>query len=447
MNYTETIDYLYKRLPMFTRIGAAAYKKDLHNTLALLEVLDHPEKKIKSIHVAGTNGKGSTSHMLASILAMHGMKTGLYTSPHLFDFRERMRINGEWISEEFVVDFVKRIQPHLDAIEPSFFELTVAMAFEWFARQQVDVAIIETGLGGRLDSTNVITPELSVITNIGWDHMDLLGDTLEKIATEKAGIIKPGIPVVLGEKQPEADPVFIKRAAEMNAGIYWAEEVCKLEEMALHEFGMKARCTIVPTNTPLVVSTDLAGIYQQHNLKTALTATYVLMQQNWPLNWPETIRALTCVKTSTGLQGRWQVLRTQPAVVLDVAHNLPGVTQVLRHINHLIGMHPTMKIHFILGVVKDKDVGSILSILPAHFHYYFTQSSIPRALPARELQDFAKKFHLQGNRYAHANEALSDAMVRARAQDLIIVCGSVFLIAEVDIPAVEQRPLQQDATA
>jgi len=436
MTYKQTIEYLYERLPMFTRIGAAAYKKDLHNTIALLEALGNPHQHFKSIHVAGTNGKGSTSHMMAAIMQAHGYKTGLYTSPHLVDFRERIKINGEWIAADFIVDFTNRIKPIIEEIDPSFFEVTVAMAFEWFAQQQVDIAIIETGLGGRLDSTNIITPELSIITNIGWDHMNLLGNTLQEIASEKAGIIKPNIPVVIGETLPETKTIFQKKALAENSEIYFAEEVYHISSIELQPAFLQVQLVEISTNETKPVAADLPGIYQQYNLRTVMTAVDVLIKNGWPLHADKTHDALAKVQPLTGLHGRWEVLRQSPYVVLDVAHNEHGIRQVLSHLQMLRKQDSNINIHWIIGMVKDKDISKVLTLLPAEYNYYFTQAHIPRALPAFELQQMAITNGLSGNVFDDVNEALKTAMQKAKKQDIIIVCGSVFVVGEVEKEAV-----------
>ncbi|MES2775018.1 MAG: folylpolyglutamate synthase/dihydrofolate synthase family protein [Bacteroidota bacterium] len=430
MNYTETINFLYSQLPMFTRIGAAAYKKDLHNTIALCQAFDNPEKKFKSIHIAGTNGKGSTSHMLAAIFQTAGYKTGLYTSPHLKDFRERIKIDGQWIEEQFVIDFVNRSKSLIAEIEPSFFELTVVMAFEYFAQQQVDIAIIETGLGGRLDSTNVILPELSIITNIGWDHMNLLGDTLEKIAREKAGIIKPNIPVIVGETLPETKPVFVATATEKDAPVLFAEELfetrnCKLE---LHELA----CEFLNANKEtLLIRCDLPGIYQQKNIRTALTAIEALREKAFDLNNETVVKALAQVKKLTGLHGRWELIHEKPFVVLDVGHNEDGVKQIMRQLSET-GTPPS-SVKIVMGMVKDKEVDKVLRLFDSRFRFYFTNAHIPRALPAAELQAKAGTFGLAGNSFENVNLALQQAMQEAAEDDLIVVCGSVFVVGEVEM--------------
>jgi len=428
MTYTETIDYLYHQLPMFTRIGAAAYKKDLHNTIALCNAFANPEKKFKSIHIAGTNGKGSTSHMLAAIFQTAGYKTGLYTSPHLKDFRERIKVNGEWIEEQFVIDFVSRAKHLIDALEPSFFELTVVMAFEYFVHQQVDIAIIETGLGGRLDSTNVITPELSIITNIGWDHVNLLGDTLEKIAFEKAGIIKQGIPVVLGETLGETKAVFEVKALATNSQIFFAEEMYRIENCGFEMNELS--CSFVNNQGYILpVRCDLAGAYQLKNIRTVLTAVDVLRQKGFALANTTLQLALAQVKKLTGLHGRWEVIREKPCVVLDVGHNEDGVKQIVNQLSQ--SGRPAAAISMVIGVVKDKEVEKMLQWFNTGYRFYFTNAHIPRALPAADLQAKAHAFGLQGDVYDDVNKAIEQAVKDSGQDGLIVVCGSVFVVGEV----------------
>ncbi len=431
MTYQQTIDYLYSQLPMFSRIGAAAYKKDLHNTLQLCNATGNPHTKFKSIHVAGTNGKGSTSHMLAAILQKAGYKTGLYTSPHLKDFRERIKINGEMITEDFVVDFVERTKDISEQVQPSFFELTVVMAFEYFAQQQVDIAVIETGLGGRLDSTNVITPLLSIITNIGYDHMNLLGSTLPEIAFEKAGIIKPNVPVVIGEYNAETKTVFEKKAAACNAPIHFVQHEYKASNIIANLDLLQCDVTNTTHNITETFQLDLNGLYQTKNLCTVLCAEGILMQQDFTISNEDEKYALAHVKKLTGLHGRWDVIEKNPAVILDVAHNEDGIKQVLNHLS-LIGSKD-VNLHFVLGMVKDKDIEKVLSVLPASANYYFTQAHIPRALAAAELQQKAALHNLNGNTYDDVNKAVAAAKKNVAKEDIIIVCGSVFLVGEVEI--------------
>lgn len=425
MNYTDTIDYLYSKLPMFSRIGSSAFKKDLTNTIALSGALGNPHKKFQSIHVGGTNGKGSVSHMLASILQTAGYKTGLYTSPHLKDFRERIRINGSMVPESFIIDFVERMQPLMESIEPSFFEITVAMAFDYFAQQQVDIAIIEVGLGGRLDSTNIITPELSIITNIGWDHMNMLGDSLEQIALEKAGIIKQNIPVVIGERTKETEVIFTKIAEEKAAPIYFAEDHFKATHFSVDHH---LEVSVSSQNEIKNYSLDLTGIYQTKNILTVLQAIKLLNLKDWKISEDATATALQNVKSLTGLRGRWDVIHNKPKVVLEVAHNKDGIEQMLAHLQ-TISYH---QLHIILGMVKDKDAGAVLRLFPKEPTYYFTQAHIPRALGALSLQQQAETFGLKGDVFDDVNNALQTAIVNASENDLIIVCGSIFLVAEVN---------------
>lgn len=429
MTYQETLTYLYEKLPMFSRIGAAAYKKDLHNTLALCSAIDDPHKKLKTVHIAGTNGKGSVSHILAAVFQSAGYKTGLYTSPHLRDFRERIRINGEMIPQDDVVEFIERIRPAMEQIEPSFFEITVAMAFDHFVRRSVDIAIIETGLGGRFDSTNIITPELSVITNIGWDHMNILGDSLEAIAGEKAGIIKPGRPVVIGETLPATRQVFLETAAMIKAPIFFASEERKAIEWKYEGGELVVEVVKLGTDEKNFYRLDLPGIYQIKNLVTVLETVHQLLLLGWNLHDAYVKNALRKVKRTTGLHGRWDVIRQHPEVVLDVAHNAEGIQQVLMQVEVMEPAH----LHIVIGMVKDKDIEKVLSLLPAYANYYFTQASIPRALDAHSLKQEAQRFHLKGDAYNDVNTALKAAIAAAKKEDLVIVCGSVFVVGEVSL--------------
>jgi dihydrofolate synthase/folylpolyglutamate synthase len=430
MTYQQTLDYLVTKLPLFSKVGAAAYKKDITNTVLLCEACGNPQKKIKTIHVAGTNGKGSTSHMLAAIFQQSGYKTGLYTSPHLKDFRERIKINGEWIEEDFIVSFVEKMKKISEEISPSFFELTVVMALQYFAEQSVDIAIIETGLGGRLDSTNVITPELSIITNIGYDHMNILGDTLEKIAFEKAGIIKQNVPVVIGESLPETKNIFLQKAKEFNAEIVFAEEKFKLTKAVLKNNELEVEVSNNDKKEKYIL--DLNGIYQQKNLRTVLTSVDELSKLGYKLEKENIKAAMASVKKITGLHGRWDVIQQQPMIALDVAHNEDGIKQLL----HQISLCTFKELHIIFGIVKDKESDKILSLLPKDATYYFTRSQIPRALPEDELAAKAKVFDLHGENFSNVNEALKAAMAKASKEDLIVVCGSVFLVGEVEFRSI-----------
>jgi dihydrofolate synthase/folylpolyglutamate synthase len=411
---------------MFTRIGAAAFKKDLTNTWALCDVLNQPHTKFKSIHVAGTNGKGSTSHMLASILQEAGYKVGLYTSPHLRDFRERIKINGEMIPEQTVIDFVAQHKNVFDEIEPSFFEWTVALCFHYFAQQQVDVAIIETGLGGRLDSTNVITPQLSVITNIGWDHMDMLGDTLPKIAGEKAGIIKPNIPVVIGEFDAETFPVFQQKATEQQSALTLAAKEITLTKLVTRTQTDVYEFTRNATGERGLFECDLQGNYQLHNLKTVLASVNELQKIGYRISTEQVQQGLQHVKKNTGLMGRWQVLQQQPLVVADTGHNVNGLTYVLEQINQ----QQFTTLHMVIGMVRDKDITKVLAMLPKQAVYYFTNANIPRALPATELAELAQAVGLNGRVYESVAEAKAAALQQAQPTDMIFIGGSTFIVAE-----------------
>jgi dihydrofolate synthase/folylpolyglutamate synthase len=427
MNYEQTLDYLYTKLPMFTRVGAVAFKKDLHNTIAMCEKLGNPQNSFKTIHVAGTNGKGSTSHMLAAIFQQSGYKTGLYTSPHLKDFRERIRINGDMIAKDFVVDFVSGQQEIIEELSPSFFEVTVAMAFSYFALEQVDVAIIEVGLGGRLDSTNIITPELSVITNISLDHTNLLGNTLAEIAGEKAGIIKPGIPVVVGERNPETDFVFMQKAAATSSNLVFADEQLQIVHSSRENEVLKL--SVFDNGAPLFsdLKLDLTGSYQFKNILTVLQSVVALRQLDFNIDDQAVHRALSQVKKLTGLQGRWQTLSNRPLVICDTGHNIAGIIEVMQNIRDTVHHH----LHIVIGMVKDKDINGVLALLPSDASYYFCQPELERALPAGELAAQAVAFQLNGVVYDSVPEALSAAKSNAADDDLIFIGGSTFVVAEV----------------
>lgn len=429
MTYTETLDFLYTHLPMFSRIGPAAYKKDLTNTLALLQALGNPHHRFKSIHIAGTNGKGSTSHMLAAILQEAGYKTGLYTSPHLHDFRERIKVDGKLCDESFVIAFTERIRPVMEQVEPSFFEITVAMAFEYFAQTAVDIAVVETGLGGRLDSTNVLLPELSIITQIGMDHMALLGNTLPEIAGEKAGIIKKGIPVVIGEALPETRPVFEEKARQMNAPIYFAQEHHYVANWVYQHHQLVVEVAHNRNDTHQQYSLDLPGIYQTHNVVTVLEACHQLAEAGWHTTIPTIQSALQKVIPSTGLHGRWETIHRHPSVILDVAHNPDGMQQVVRQLE----LMSYRQLHIVLGMVKDKDVQAVLALMPRDARYYFTQAQSPRALDPETLAQMAAVYRLSGHTYPAVHTALQEALRIAHKEDLILVCGSVFLVGEVSL--------------
>ncbi len=436
MSYQDTIDYLYSRLPLFSRIGPAAIKADLHNTVAICDFLGNPQNKFKTIHVAGTNGKGSTSHMLASILQEAGYKTGLYTSPHLYDFRERIKVNGIMCSETFVTSFTNKMKPLIEKVAPSFFEITVGMAFEYFAQENVDIAIIETGLGGRLDSTNVINPILSIITNIGMDHMALLGNTLPEIASEKAGIIKAATPIVISEVIPETKNIFEQKASSLDAPIYFAQDFIQFKS-----FQNNWQTSLFEFNQPLIhlldaplfpksftVECDLPGKYQYKNLKGVLVAMQILTTMGWQLSASKILKGLLHVGKNTGLMGRWECIQTNPRIILDVAHNEHGIKALLEQLESI----HYAQLHIVTGMVKDKDVNAVLNLLPKKAKYYFTQSHIPRALPVSELASKGNTFNLSGSQFENVNIALQAANENATSNDLILVIGSVFLVAEVD---------------
>jgi len=427
MTYTETIEYLFSRLPMFSRMGAAAIKSDLVNTRKICSWLNDPQNKFKSIHVAGTNGKGSCSHMIAAILQECGYKTGLYTSPHLKDFRERIRLNGEMISKDFVISFTEKIKPLIEEINPSFFELTVGMAFEYFAEQRVDVAVIETGLGGRLDSTNVIVPELSVITNIGMDHMNILGDTLPLIAAEKAGIIKHKVTAIIGESRDETDEVFLSIAAERHAPIVFADKRFYASDWQHNNGFLETNIVNAHDQSRVSYQLDLPGYYQLKNLVTVSETIHQLRAKKFELPQEKVARALKLVKKLTGLHGRWEVIHQHPQVVLDVAHNEDGMKQLVNQIE----LSDYRQLHIIIGMVKDKEIDKVLALLPAKAEYYFTRAQIPRALPENVLHQKATASGLKGEAYTDVNNALKAAMSKASKEDLILVCGSVFVVGEV----------------
>ena len=424
--YQQTLDYLFERLPMFSRIGKAALKPDLTNTLKLCAALDNPQDKFKSIHIAGTNGKGSTSHGLAAVLQDAGYKTGLYTSPHLIDFRERIRIDGEPIAKEWVVDFVKKIKPQIEEIQPSFFEITVAMAFAYFADMELDIAVIETGLGGRLDSTNIITPLLSVITNISYDHKDLLGNTLAQIAYEKAGIIKPNVPVVIGEQNDETERTFFEKSVHNHAPLYYAQSLwgmVRVKQDARYQY-FKAVNNATREMTDL--KTDLLGNYQQHNIKTILTCVELLAIQGFKLSLSSAMESLAYIKKTTGLRGRFDCICEKPLIICDVAHNPAGLGEVLQQFNNI----PATSKHIILGFVKDKDVDEALSLFPNDAHYYFCNAQIQRALPAPELKEKGNLAGLNGEACESVGKALEAAKKNLGANDALLITGSFFIVGE-----------------
>ncbi len=395
---------MFSRLPMYQRQGASAYRKDLTNIRILAEYLNHPEQDLKCVHVAGTNGKGSTSHMLASILMESGYKVGLYTSPHLKDFRERITVNGRKIPESNVIAFIDLHRSFFESHQLSFFEMTVGMAFDHFAKQEVDIAIIETGMGGRLDATNIIRPEVSVITNIALDHTQFLGDTLEKIAFEKAGIMKQGVPTVIGERQSETQDVFIEWANELNCDLQFASD-----------------------SSVRFYQSDLKGNYQAHNQKTVLQTIRILRESEWKITDDAIIKGLQNIIKNTGLQGRWQQLRDNPIVICDTAHNRHGLEATLPQIND----YTFDRLHIVLGTVNDKDLGEILGLFPKSATYYFCKPDIPRGLDAHELQNAASAFGLSGKCYSSVAQAYKAALSEAGRNDFIYIGGSTFVVAEI----------------
>ncbi|MES2285684.1 MAG: folylpolyglutamate synthase/dihydrofolate synthase family protein [Bacteroidota bacterium] len=441
MNYQQTLDYLYTQLPMFQRIGAAAYKNNLDNTIAICKLLGNPENKFRSIHVAGTNGKGSTSHLLASILQSAGYKVGLYTSPHLKDFRERIKINGEMIPQQEVVNFVETYKADFEKIQPSFFEMTVGLAFNYFVNQKIDIAIIEVGLGGRLDSTNVIRPEVSIITNISFDHTALLGNTLEKIAAEKAGIIKPETPVIIGETQAKIKNVFIEKAKQNNAQLFFADEIYKA--VNVHHINNERLLLSMDIekqfNPPSFsdgengetiyhnLETELLGLYQQKNIPAVLCTVDVLNKKGFEIAETAIRDGIKNVTKQTGLLGRWQILSQQPLIIADTGHNEAGIKEVLNQIDKT----PHDQLHFVLGMVNDKDISTILALLPKNAKYYFCQANIPRALEANDLAKQAKMAGLNGEICGSVANAVISAKKNAQIADLVFVGGSTFTVADL----------------
>lgn len=430
MNYQETLEYFYTRLPMFHRIGAAAYKADLNNTIALCRLLQNPERKFRSIHVAGTNGKGSTSHMLASVMMETGLKTGLFTSPHLKDFRERITINGKKIPRSVLSRFVTVHKEAFDKIQPSFFEITFALAAWWFSEEKVDIAVMETGMGGRLDSTNVITPELSIITNIAFDHTQFLGDTLEAIAIEKAGIIKPGIPVVIGETQPETFPVFRQYAAKAKTNLFRADQHFSISAVTF----TKHRVPLMQVNIlrngkphPIRLTSPLAAFYQVKNVITVLQALEVLKQKQFSIADDQLRKGIRNVIKNTGFMGRWQTISLNPLTIADIGHNAAGIRELTEQIRNV----QYQKLHFVIGVVNDKDVTAMLRLLPKDATYYFCKADIPRGLDAGWLAEQARSEGLTGTSYSSVQKALEAAQAAAKENDLVIVGGSAFVVAEV----------------
>ena len=427
--YQSTLNYLYTQLPMYQRMGKVAFKKDLDNILALVQELDQPQKKYPCIHIAGTNGKGSTAHILAAVLQEHGFKTGLYTSPHYKDFRERIKVDGKYVSRQYITNFVDQHKASFKKIQPSFFEITVAMAFDYFAHKKVDIAIIETGLGGRLDSTNIIHPLISVITNISLDHQAMLGDTLPLIAYEKAGIIKKEVPVIIGEEQKLTKPVFESRAREENAPLYLANRLFKVvlkKENLTHSFyDIFHKKEMVYENLKL----NLHGPFQAKNLATAFQSLTILAEKfpEFKIKKNKLKKGLANLKDLTKYQGRWQILDQKPLIICDSAHNEGGLKIVLKQLKQI----PCAQLHIVMGVVNDKSIDHILKLFPKKATYYFAKADIPRGLDATILMEKAEKFTLKGKPYSSVKNAFKMAKKAAKKNDLIFVGGSCFVVAEV----------------
>ncbi len=427
MNYADTTNWMFNKFPMYQKIGAAAYKPDLGNIVELLDFLGNPQNSFKTIHVAGTNGKGTVSHTLASIFQECGYKTGLYTSPHLLDYRERIRINGQMIPEQNVIDFIEENKEKFEEMQLSFFEMATGMAFDYFAKEKVDIAIIEVGLGGRLDSTNVIKPELSVITNISLDHVAMLGNTLAEIAVEKAGIIKPNTPVVIGETQAETKDVFIKKAQECNAPIYFADQIFDCDK--IHIESLDYQKFDIWKNSELymeAVEFPLLGYYQKKNLATVLCAIDIL-KDKFNIEQKDIVNGLEFVVKNTNLMGRWQILSRQPLVIADTGHNVGGIKEIVMQLSDM----SFRKLHFVLGCVNDKDINGILHLLPQYADYYFCKADIPRGLDANILASKALEAGLHGNVYESVQQAYNSALNNAHFDDVVFIGGSNFTVAEV----------------
>lgn len=427
MNYSDTLEWMFNKLPMYQLIGGAAYKADMNNTIQLLNLLDNPQNNFKTVHVAGTNGKGSVSHMLASVFQEAGYKTGLYTSPHLRDFRERIRINGEMIPEENVMQFMEAYKDKFETMGLSFFEMTVGMAFDYFSKEKIDIAIVEVGMGGRLDSTNIITPELSIITNIDFDHMKFLGDTRAKIAYEKAGIIKPGIPVVIGETHPETQQVFIDKAQECNSPILFADQVFDCDKIHIESYTEQKYD--VWKNSELYMEAleiPLMGNYQQKNLTTVMCALD-LLRNKFDLSEDIIRDGIAKVIRNTHLMGRWQILCKDPLTIADTGHNVAGIKEVVLQLAEM----QYNKLHFVLGMVNDKDIDSVLHLLPHSAEYYFCKADIPRGLDANILAQKAFDLGLRGQVFESVSHAYRSALNNAHFGDVVFIGGSNFTVAEV----------------
>jgi dihydrofolate synthase/folylpolyglutamate synthase len=429
MDYKETIDYLYSRLPVFQNIGARAYKPGLSTTTALCDSLGNPQNRFTTIHVGGTNGKGSTSHMMAAVLQEAGYRVGLYTSPHLKSFTERIKVNGEEISEAYIIDFTSDNLSNIDRLNPSFFELTVSMAFSYFAYSNVDVAVIEVGMGGRLDSTNIITPVLSVITNVSWDHTQYLGDTLPKIAFEKAGIIKQSVPVVISERQEDISDVFEAVSASQGADLIYGSDIYRYTDAGIRN-GKRLLTSVMNADNGYIygdLNLDLIGSYQLKNVCGVLSAIDLLKTSGFVISMENVKSGLERVVTLTGLKGRWQKIGSSPDVYCDTAHNVAGLTQTIEQFDFIA--HGRKR--FVIGFVNDKDISGMLALFPVDADFYFTEPSNTRALAAGELALKAGKFRLQGKTYQDVNEALQAAVADSGPQDSIYVGGSTFVVADL----------------
>ena len=427
MTYQEAVEYLYTQTPLFQNVGQEAYKEGLYNTVTIDRHLGCPHKLFKTIHIAGTNGKGSVSHTLAAILQASGLKTGLYTSPHLTDFRERIRVNGKPVSPEFVVSFIEKNREFLEPLHPSFFEVTTAMAFSWFADQEVDVAVIETGLGGRMDCTNIIKPVLSIITNIGYDHMKFLGNTLEQIAFEKAGIIKKNVPVIIGEHTDETRPVFERKAEEVGTRVVFAQDNCKIIS---HKYVSPSKVIYETAALPELES-GLAGLCQENNANTILTAVDELKRRRFSITETAIRKGFKDVCRMTGLRGRWQLVSRKPDIICDTGHNSHGLKYIAKHLEELSSKPGFGQLRIVMGMVNDKDVTDVLALMPKDARYYFTQASVQRALDASSLREMARQAGLTGRVYRTVAHAVNTAQREAAPEDLIFVGGSTFVVADL----------------
>jgi dihydrofolate synthase/folylpolyglutamate synthase len=428
MTWKQALDYLHAQLPMFHRIGPPAYKHSLDNSLHLDRLLNYPHRQYPCIHIAGTNGKGSVANMLAAIFQTAGWRTGLYTSPHLKDFRERIRVNGKMISRQYIIRFIEKNRKEFEPVHPSFFEWTTALAFDYFRFKKTDIAIIETGMGGRLDSTNIITPVISVITNIGWDHVPLLGNSLQEIAWQKAGIIKPHVPVVIGQEQTQVKDIFLQRAGELNSPIFFASRHFRARIVGKYNIRSGFRHLRVTYNHKpyMRIKTDLMGDYQMHNVCTVLQ-TIKCLSDNFPISRQQVGQALQQVGRLTGFRGRWSVLSKRPLIIADTGHNSDGIARVIKQLQSF----PCKRLHIVFGMVKDKDIDSMLRWLPSKAFYYFCSPSVPRGLDAGTLKNLAASYGLQGASYPSVKAAFKQACHQARKEDVIFIGGSTFVVAEV----------------